>query len=297
MISLVADKVSAFQIRTVLVNLLAGNLVVVLTLTVHHLTTTVLLMSDVSTPPLQYCSVIVWLMGSGGGVRLLFTAVFAVVVFVMIKYSAKSTKKPVIIAASVFCWLCAFTVSAPLLVPKVVDSRFYGNVACYVYSSSRTNRKLLTGFLGFWVTTLGILPFTITLIVPIVALCYISRNQISGDIPYKKAMARFALFLLLGNSLNFLGQAVPPLVTYFTKQGPKEFYMKTVLSIVLMGLSLLPSPIIIIAYVKPVQANLRKMLCFWRVQTTISDKHSQAGKRMSSFTKSTSMGGIGSQAT
>ena len=287
-LALLCDRKTAFQIRTVLVNLLLGNLFVVLTLTVQHLTTIILMTTEARPPPLWYCDIILWFLGSGGGTRLLFTATFAIIVFVMIKHSSTTTKKPLIIVVSVLIWFFAFLFSAPLMVPQVVDSRYYGDVACYLYSSERVQKKLLGGYVGTWVVVLGVLPFIVTLVVPIVALCYIRTHQISGDLPFKKAMAKFALFLLLGNTLNFLGQAVPPIVAYTTKQGPKEYYAKTLTTFILMSFSLLPTPIIIIAYIKSVRASLRRILCCQPGEKSTSE-FSRSTKR-SSFNKSIRMG-------
>ena len=48
----------------------------------------------------------------------------------------------------------------------------------------------------------------ISIVVPILVLCYIRRNRITQSNNYNKRIAKFALFLVSGNLINLFGQAV-----------------------------------------------------------------------------------------
>ena len=50
---------------------------------------------------------------------------------------------------------------------------------------------------------------TVSIAVPIICLCYIKKNTVTEDIQYRKAMAKFSLFLILGSVINIAGQPIP----------------------------------------------------------------------------------------
>ena len=94
---------------------------------------------------------------------------------------------------------------------------------------------------------------TVSIAVPIICLCYIKKNIVTEDTQYRKAMAKFSLFLVLGGAINMAGQVIPGIVAYYI-EAPGLY-----LAYGFAAVSLIPTPIIIIAYLKPVQEQVKKM--------------------------------------
>lgn len=68
---------------------------------------------------------------------------------------------------------------------------------------------------------------------------------------YKKAVAKLALFLMIGSLINILGQAVPGVITHFSQS------QVVYISYTLVVLALLPTPIAILIFLKPVRDALK----------------------------------------
>ena len=97
-----------------------------------------------------------------------------------------------------------------------------------------------------------VLPLAISITVPIVCLCYVRKSVVTDGLKYRKGIAKFALFLVLGGSINVIGQILPVLLGYYAT-GPGVYIGSSIFAV-----SLLPTPIIIIAYLKPVQEQVKK---------------------------------------
>ena len=67
-------------------------------------------------------------------------------------------------------------------------------------------------------------------------------------------LAKFALFLVSGGFINLLGQAVVTAIAYSSST------LAVYMTITIATISLLPTPILIIAYLKPVRKRMRDML-------------------------------------
>ena len=70
-----------------------------------------------------------------------------------------------------------------------------------------------------------------------------------------KGMLRFAAFLILGNVINFLGQAIPLLFATFAPAGEKWHALEKLhyVAIIFILLSLVPTRVLILIYFKPVR--------------------------------------------
>ena len=90
------DRRSPFQIRFVLGNFMLLGLLTLLFLTLEHLTVIVLVTTDQPVPPPQFCSFITWALLSANSVRILLSATFSVMVFILIVKRVKALKKTVL---------------------------------------------------------------------------------------------------------------------------------------------------------------------------------------------------------
>ena len=102
---------------------------------------------------------------------------------------------------------------------------------------------------------------TVSIAVLIVCLCYIRRNMITDDFQYRKGRAKFSLFLVAGSTINTVGQVIPALLTYFAET-PGVYLSYGAIA----AASFLPTPVIIIAYLKPVREQVKKMFTCGRLR-------------------------------
>ena len=108
--------------------------------------------------------------------------------------------------------MCVYTPEhcTVILVPPIFAVQYYDNVACFpkhvrMLTSSIEVRYVFT---AIWVIFGGLTPLTISIVIPIVVLCYVKRNTIAEGSSYNKGMAKFTLFLVAGNLMNLVGQAL-----------------------------------------------------------------------------------------
>ena len=106
---------------------------------------------------------------------------------------------------------------------------------------------------------------TVSIVIPIICLCYIKKNIVTEDIQYRKAMAKFSLFLVMGSAINIAGQLVPGALTFYA-EAPGVY-----LSYGIATISLIPTPIVIIAYLKPVQEQVKKMFTCGKLPKEVKD--------------------------
>ena len=59
-------------------------------------------------------------------------------------------------------------------------------------------------FIAIWITAGGLIPMTVNIAMPIICLCYIKKNTVTEETQYRKGMAKFSLFLVLGGAIILL---------------------------------------------------------------------------------------------
>ena len=240
-------------IRIFLVNLLAAGLIVATICIVIVVTALTLVLTDVGEPALIVCALQLWVFGTGAVARLLSLAAFSIVVLLIVRFG-KTTIKGVYVAISLaFLWIAAMLINIHIALPVVYAVQFVDGVACFPhYAEIHKAPRYI--FSVTWIVFGGLTPLTISTVVPSVCLCYIKRHSITEGADYKRAMAKFALFLVAGNLINLLGQAVPGIIAFFA-DAPGVYAAYTVTFI-----SLLPTPILVITFLKPVRMKLVEIL-------------------------------------
>ena len=111
----------------------------------------------------------------------------------------------------------------------------------------------------------GLGSFTIAILFPILMVCYIRKHTISGDTQLLKGMVKFAIFLLLGNSMNFIGISIPILFVTFAPSGDEYYTLVKAFNYtegIFIILSLIPTPIILLIFFKPIRHHLEEIVCF-----------------------------------
>ena len=94
---------------------------------------------------------------------------------------------------------------------------------------------------------------------------YIETNRISDNTKPLKRMLGFLLFLLIGNSVSIVSVPLPLLMGAFAPPGEDRQILLGTLNYVAgacLQLSLIPLPIVILVFFKPVRKRMKKMVCF-----------------------------------
>ena len=155
-----------------------------------------------------------------------------------------------------FCQLVTFIITLYVALPyPVYAAQYVDNVACFPHNEiiPRASRYPT---LAIWVVAGGIIPLAISITIPIITLYYIKRNIVTEGADYNKRISKFALFLVTGNIVNLFGQLIPGLIA-LNAEVPG-----VVLACLLVTLSPLPTPIIIVVFLKPVRERICNILCF-----------------------------------
>ena len=127
----------------------------------------------------------------------------------------------------------------------------------------RTGYKTFLYAFGY-TTVYGLLGFAVSVFSPIATIWFIRHNTISDDFTLMKAMLKFAVFLILGNVINFAGQTTFLLFAIFAPARKDRNSLEMALFYVvytLTFLSLVPTPVLILIYFKPVRRRIKRILC------------------------------------
>ena len=241
-------------LRLFLINLLLTGLLLALVEVFIGVTSAVLVVMgpEQTRPPRYLCRVYIWLFGAGSAARLWSLAAFSLSVLAIVRFGKKTISLQCAAVIITILWLVPIAINLYIVLPYVYEVQFVDGVACFPDNSNviiAAKGALLT----IWVTVGSLIPITVNIVVPIICLCYIKKNIVTEDTQYRKAMAKFSLFLVLGGAITIVGQILPAVVAYYT-EAPGVY-----LSYSIAAFSLLPTPIIIIAYLKPVQEQLKKI--------------------------------------
>ena len=263
LVALVLESSTAKVVRLVLGSILVSCLLAALGLAMCHISGIILNISLVNNPPRVSCTIIVFLMGFGGTARRVFMATFAVIVYII--KSGKDSKKHTFVAvltAVVTLWVLAFLGVSPLFSQDIVYTK-YVDSSCdpqpiKVYSYI---------FIGLYLLFFGLVPLSVTIVLLVITSCFIKYHSFT-DIQAKTAMVKFGFFLLLGHGTNLLGQLVAVIAIFInpTSGSDREMiptdaigWIYTVYT--LLNVSLIPTPILIPIYFKPIRKRLQHWLC------------------------------------
>ena len=255
------EKSIVGTLRLVLVNIITAGQVVIVGLIMFFIANVTI--SGCWCPELRpsdfACRLIMWVIASGGAARLMYMTTFAISVYILVRYSARKMKIQVAIVAVIGVWLAVLLPNAAIFSPAVVLINFHDNVACAAHGTGAAAFVYAFGYTSIY----GLLGFAVSVVCAIATFWYIQHN-ISGDISLVKAMMKFAVFLILGNVINFIGQTTPLLFAAFAPAGKDWYTLEKAFNYVegvFILLSLLPTPVLILIYFKPVRQRIKHILC------------------------------------
>ena len=255
-ITLLQSTSVAVPLRVPLINILLASLMTIVISFCSLLNSTVLALTDSIQPSMPFCRFVIWLFSMTLEVRLLGLVAFSVTVLKMVVGSMGKIGAKWLILSLVATWVIALLTSIDNLVPPIYGVQYIGGVACFPTEGYPQYRILSLAYLILWIVIALLLPLALCICIPMAALCYLKRHTISEGAQYKKAMIKFAAFLIIGNVLNVLGQVVPAIlaVTLLDVIGVCLVYIISLLSFI-------PTPILIVLFLKPVQEQLGHLFC------------------------------------
>ena len=268
LVALVLEYFIVNIIRWVLGSILVSCLLTGLGLAMYHIAGIILYLAPVNNPPTAPCTITVFLIGFGGGARLVFMATFAVIVYINVKYGAHETPKKHFVVASliavVVLWILAFLGHSPLLSQEIISTWYRDYLSCGI-SPIATASYI---YIGLYFVSFGLVTLSITVTILVIIVCYKKYFNVR-EIRLEKTTVKFGFFLLLGNGINLLAQIIPPLIsTSVTPQptppwpdGPPSHAALTYISYTLLNLALIPTPVLVLIFFKPIRNRLWQWLC------------------------------------
>ena len=243
-----------------IINLLIAGLIGALVAIIISTSAVHAIVGSTDPRPQYLCRVYLWVSGTSTVTRLWSLAAFSLSTLAIVIFSKKTINKWNATVIVLSLWLVPMILSLYLLFPNVYEVQFIHSVACFP-ENNHTNIvvPLHYTFAVTWIVFGGLMPLTVlvSIIVPIICLCYIRRNIVTEGTEYRKGMAKFSLFLIAcGGKHQLFGQVFPSLMTLYSAGPGLYLIYGSAVS------SLLPTPIIIVAFLKPVREQfLRFLLC------------------------------------
>ena len=275
LVAVIGAKAIPVTVRLVLVNILAASLTSIIGTAMGFLNSAILTSTNHLSSSDTACRVYYWLINTGGTARLSFMATFAVVVFIIIRCSNTAVRPIILILSVVAIWMFVIIFNAQLFSSQIVVSNFLDNSGCVPHLAAPIGLVYAVPFAIIFV----LVPVTLAISLPCAACCFIQKNITTMERRplLSKAMVKFTLFLLLGNTLGVLGQSTPVLLAVITKENGNIYNDKidraiTYVNGILLTLSFIPTPILILLCFKPVRELLWKLV-IWLYTTVITNRN------------------------
>jgi hypothetical protein len=262
--SIISVKAVPGTIRLVLVNIVLASQVVIFGLMGIFLTAVILSGLLYLQPSEIACRLLLSIISGGSAARLLYMATFASVVYILVHHGASKLKFIPSLIMSVVLWILAVPPHFVLLSPEVVGIFFNDGDDCAAYGVGAGTYVYTFSFILIY----GLASFTVSVVLALLSLRFVVKNTISGDTTLQKGMIKFALFLLIGNTMNFVGISVPHLIIAFVPLDPSsEAFEELAKNLNLVEgafllLSLIPTPIFILAFFRPIRKRFIEIICF-----------------------------------
>ena len=250
----------AIQVRVPLINLLVETLITNVVQFCIGVISVALALSDATEPPLELCQFGLWVYSVTAVARLLGVLIFSVLMFQTVACGRSKIRTKWLICSLVATWVIAILASTDRLLPDIFGFQYVGGIACISTTGCPEYQVFRLTYSILWLVIAYCVPLLLSICVLLGTLCYMKRHTISKGAQYKKALAKFAAFLIIGNILSVLRafrlrslvQEVSAIITH-----------SVVVYIIYISifLSLIPTPILIVMFLKPVQKRLRRLLC------------------------------------
>ena len=242
------------HLRIFLINILVGVLVMGIAFLLLTALSVILVLAKPKLPPIYFCYVVYYVFGVGALSRPLNLTLYSLVVLITVRFGKKDWKMLYSGLSLAILWLVLLAISIIFLVPSVTAVQYFEGVACFP-DSDASNTRVQAVFGVFRLIFGYVAPLAVSVVIPVYCLCYIRRNSISGDTGYKKAISRLSLFLVTGSVVNLCG-SLQMTVTVMFSYASEAVYLQYGIGL----LSLFPTPILIIMFLKAVRDQMRAII-------------------------------------
>ena len=270
-VALCTARAVAKGLRMYLLNVLMSEILIIASIILSGLIALVTVFSAAPAPPPLLCRFILWFINICQLARCFSVVGFSLMVLVVVRYGYKNIKIMYIIASLCVVWGLSILLTIQYQVPQVYAVGFFAGAVCFPVRDDTifVEARLFFTVLFLFITTL--LPLAVCIAVPIMVFCYTKKHSVTGGIEYGKAAAKLCLFLLTGTLMNSTVTIVLAVLAYFSS-GSGTAALIIYLVYVIGVLSLYPSSILIIIFLKPVQGKLKAFIK--SINRSVRDHHS-----------------------
>ena len=242
-------------VRIFLINFLIAGVVLALFVIFASLSAIIIGLTTLPPPPLDVCRVAVWSVAVSSVARLYGLTAFSIVVLLMVKYHIKVVRNVYIAISLAAIWFVAILVHTHVLVPRIFAIQYQDGTACFSTLDDTIIKPARYTFTALWITFGVLSPLTISIVIAVVVLCYVRRNTILAGSSYNKGLAKFVLFLAVGNIINGLALICGVSMFYFPQ--------RTIIYLAYFITSTfhISTPILVILFLKPVRDKIRSVFC------------------------------------
>lgn len=244
------DSATDKMVRLVFGNIVLASLIVCILSFVGHIMSLALPLW--STGEIVYfCKLMIVLAVATGTGRMLFSLAYAVLVLLVIRFwdkpilSPKNVKYFIIVVVALWC--VAILGAVPLMFDDL-------NSFCALTKNGQNSVGPYL-FIGTHDILFAIVPMIISIAAVTASLCYTKRYIIRRKSATIKPIVRFAIFVILDQAVILLGQ-----VGVITSIATDSYIVHVTVSAV-VGLSLIASPILIIALVGTTRRKILSWFC------------------------------------
>ena len=256
-IALCTTRDVAKGLRMYLASALVSGILINISSTLIGLITLVTVFFDVQPPSALLCRFLIWVYNIGQVARSFSVVGFALMVLVVVRYGHKNMKIMYIILSFCIVWGISLLLTVQYQVHQVYAVNFTVGSVCLPVQDGTIFIEARIFFTVFMLAVITFVPLFVCTGVSIIVFCYLKRH-ITGDINYNKTVTKLAMFLLIGNLINSTGSMVISILAYFTTGSGS---VALIYCIYVIGLlSLYPTPILILLFLKPVRDKLKTFL-------------------------------------
>ena len=257
-VMVISEKSLTKNIRLVLSNVTLGYIIVAIGGIIVDLTAVITSARPTLNTNEGLCRFILWTILTGGAGRLSYMAVFAVIVYTMVRFRKAVLNVYSLLISCILIWIVAAAISSALYSPRVLKVIVFEG-ATFLSDTSGFESYI---FVAIYFLIYCISVYIITITAPIMATCYIRGKIITEDGEIKKALVRYTFFLLIGNTISVIGQVIPILIATFSESNKSKTLDNIIVKLegALVYVSLLPSPVLIMLYFPAIRQRIKRIV-------------------------------------
>lgn len=255
---LCTTKSVAKGLKMYLISILVSGILISMCSILTSLVTLVTVFSAAPAPTPIFCRMIIWMIGLCNSARCFCVAGFSIMVLVVVRYGNKNLNIIYITLSLCALWGLSLLIAIPYQEPQVLAVTFTatGSVCISVQDDTIVLEAQLI-ITAFRLTINTVIPLLICIVASLIVFRYLKGHNITGNINCGKAVAKLALFILTGSLINSISTIIITVLLHFTTEsGVALSYIISAIGL----LSLYPTPILILMFLKPVRNKLKALL-------------------------------------